>query len=126
MSLSICQNCVYQNDVTMYTTYCINGICDLCGHHAMLAIVENFKKKEEAMKSYYLITEIPKQGFYVKARYLGEFNDDEEAADFVRKELGSSLAPDEFILTEEEIREDYGDEAAEILKYIEKEGYIIE
>jgi len=45
MSLSICQNCVYQNDVTMYTTYCINGICDLCGHHTMLAIVKKIKKE---------------------------------------------------------------------------------
>jgi len=84
------------------------------------------KKKGERMRPYYLVTETHKQGFYVKARYLGEFSNDDEAADAAREELGSSLAPDEFVLTEEEIRENYGNEAAEMLRYIDDEGYIID
>jgi len=87
------------------------GICSECG---------------KEYKSYYLVKESNIQGWTVKARYLGEFNDDEEAAEFAREGLGSSLLPNEFVLTEDEIRENYGKGAAELLSFIEDEGYIVD
>jgi len=86
------------------------GICSKCG---------------KEYKSYYLVKESNIQGWTVKARHIGEFASDNEASEYYYRKFGS-LEPNEFILTEEEIRKNYGDEAAENLDYLEDEGYIID